>query len=40
MIFHGKEKETTDVQCVHCGRWFLIGRKEIRAMNYCNDCKD
>lgn len=40
MSSHGNEKETTDVQCVHCGRWFLIGRKNIRAMNYCFECVD
>ena len=37
--FTRKKKEMTDVVCHHCGQPFRVHIKNIRATNYCNNCK-
>jgi hypothetical protein len=33
------DSETTLVVCCHCAKKFVIGVKNVRASNYCFNCK-
>jgi hypothetical protein len=32
-------EELKKVQCAHCGKWIELTPKELRALNYCWECK-